>query len=167
MEKEPLFGDGKQADEPRRQAFVFGAYLFNVDRGLATIAEAPRETRPIRVGDWARFFGFDLSEDDGIAFFASRYLDRDYAMTTSLDEPVLIATLRGDEGRRYPLLIDGTHRIYKAFALGMEALPAYVLTDEESLAIRDDPFVSSQVHWPSHDQTRAPASADSDEEGTP
>jgi hypothetical protein len=156
MEKSPLFGEGEQVDGKRGQMFVFGAFLFNVDRALATVAEAPRETRPIRVADWARFFGFDLSEDDGIALFAPRYLDPDYAMTTDLDEPVLISTLRGDEGRRYPLLIDGTHRIYKAFALGVETLPAYVLSDEESLAIRDDPFVTSRVHWPSHDEFRVP-----------
>jgi hypothetical protein len=157
MERKPLFGEnGEQPDIPRGQIFLFGAFVFNVDRALATLAEAPREARPINVADWARFFGFDLSQDDGIALFAPRHLDPDYAMTTDLGEPVIIATLRGDEGREYPLLIDGTHRIYKAYTLGEETLPAYVLDDEESLTIRDDPFVSSQVHWPSYDQLRTP-----------
>lgn len=156
MERQPLFGDGEHTDRPPGQFFVFGAFLFNVDRALERLAESPREPDPIGVADWARFFGFDLSKDEGIALFAPRHLDPDYAMTTDLDEPVIIATLRGDEGRRYPLLIDGTHRIYKAYTLGEETLPAYVLDEEESLAIRDDPFASSQVHWPSYDQSRAP-----------
>jgi hypothetical protein len=124
MEKEPLFGDGEPTGIARGQVFLFGAFVFNVDRGLAAIAEAPRETRPIQVAAWARFFGFDVSPEDGIALFAPRYLNHDYAMTTDLDNPVLIATLRGDEDRGYPLLIDGTHRIYKAFTLGLERLPA-------------------------------------------
>lgn len=166
MEKVPLEGGGEQADLPRGQVFVFGAYLFNVDRALAVIAEAPRETRSIQVAAWARFFGFDLSKDDGIALFAPRHLDPEYAMTTDLENAVLIATLRDDE-RLYPLLIDGTNRIYKAYMLGVDTLPAYVLSDEESIAIRDDPFVSSRLHWQSQDPARAPGNGRSGEGNAP
>jgi hypothetical protein len=127
---------------------VFGAFLFNVDRGLDTVTERPREARQVEVGPWARFFGFDVPEEAGVALFAPKYLDPDYAMTTDLDEPVLIATLRGNEDRQFPLLIDGTHRIYKAHALGTASLPAYVLDEDESLTIRDDPFVGSEVYRP-------------------
>jgi hypothetical protein len=54
MEKEPSEGGVEQAHAPRGQAFVFGAFLFNVDRALSAIAEAPRETRPVQVAAWAR-----------------------------------------------------------------------------------------------------------------
>lgn len=159
MEKEPLSDGGEHDRAPRHQMFVFGAFLFNVDRALGIIAEAPRQTRPIQVAAWARFFGFDLSDDGGIALFAPKYLDPDYAMTTALENPVLIATLRHQE-RSYPLLIDGTHRVYKAHKLSVETLPAYVLSDDESLAIRDDPFVRSRLHWQSEDPARAPGNAE-------
>jgi hypothetical protein len=57
-------------------------------------------------------------------------------MTTDLTQPVIIATLpvTGDEPA--PLLIDGTHRLYKAHATGAAQLPAWVLTDTETLTIR-------------------------------
>lgn len=165
MEEEPMERGDEQADVPRGQVFVFGAFLFNVDRALARIAETPREVRPVQVEPWARFFGFDLSQEDGIALFAPRHLDPDYAMTTDLANPVLIATLRGDESH-YPLLIDGTNRIYKAYKLGVGTLPSYVLDEAESLSIRDDPFVSSEVHWRNRDQARMPDEAVEPEEGS-
>jgi hypothetical protein len=62
--------------------------------------------------------------------------NRAYAMTTDLTQPVIIATLpvTGDEPA--PLLIDGTHRLYKAHATGAGQLPAWVLTETETLTIR-------------------------------
>jgi hypothetical protein len=79
-------------------------------------------------------------------------------MTTDLEKPVLIAILRGGEDRRFPLIIDGTHRVYKAHASGVETLPALVLNEAESLAIRDDPFASSPARGQNYDPSRAPGS---------
>jgi len=60
-------------------------------------------------------------------------------MGTDLDEPVIIATITGPAGEPAgPLLIDGTHRLYKAARLGREHLPSLVLTVAETLAIRHD-----------------------------
>lgn len=167
MEKEPSDDSGERGERRRGQRFVFGAFLFNVDRALDAVAEASREPARVEVAPWASFFGFDITEEHGIALFAPRHLDRGYAMTTDLDEPVLIATLEGNEGRRFPLLIDGTHRIYKAHALGVDTLPAYVLDERESLAIRDDPFVGSPTHWQNHDRSRDPGSNEPPRGGTP
>jgi hypothetical protein len=65
--------------------------------------------------------------------------DREYAMTTDLTEPVIVAIMRSQEtGEVAPLLIDGTHRLYRAHAEGLDVLPVYVLNAEESLAIRED-----------------------------
>jgi hypothetical protein len=64
--------------------------------------------------------------------------DRGYAMTTDLTEPVIVAMLHSQEDDRdYPLLIDGTHRLYRAHAEGTPELPVYVLNVEETLAIRE------------------------------
>lgn len=53
-----------------------------------------------------------------------------------MDEPVIIATIPvpGQPGAQ--LLIDGTHRLCKATAQGRAYLPAWVLTEAETLAIR-------------------------------
>jgi hypothetical protein len=57
-------------------------------------------------------------------------------MTTDLDDPVIIATLTTAGGKPAgPLLIYGCHRLYKAAMTGAD-LPSFVLTAEESLAIR-------------------------------
>jgi hypothetical protein len=58
------------------------------------------------------------------------------AMTTDLDDPVIIATLTTAGGKPAgPLLIYGCHRLHKAAMTGAD-LPSFVLTAEESLAIR-------------------------------
>ncbi len=57
-------------------------------------------------------------------------------MTTDLTQPVIIATLPGTADGPLALLIDGTHRLYKAHATGVAVLPAGVLTEAETSAIR-------------------------------
>ena len=57
-------------------------------------------------------------------------------MTTDMTQPLIIATLPGTGDEPLALLIDGTHRVYKAHATGAADLPAYVLTEAETLAIR-------------------------------
>jgi hypothetical protein len=62
--------------------------------------------------------------------------DPGYAMTTDLDEPLIVASVPLGLEPPAPLLIDGCHRLYKAAALGRERLPSLVLTAGETLAIR-------------------------------
>jgi hypothetical protein len=63
-------------------------------------------------------------------------LDPEYALTTDLEKPVILATLQARGREPEPLLIDGCHRVYRANVEGRATLPAYVLTVAESLAIR-------------------------------
>ena len=56
-------------------------------------------------------------------------LDPAYAITTDLSQPIIFVPI-GDKVR----LIDGGHRVCKALFLGVDALPAYFLTPEESEA---------------------------------
>lgn len=107
------------------------------------------------VTPWARYYRLDSAEDESFSLFTPLpSFDRDYAMTTDLVEPVFVATLRRSEGEEFPLLIDGTHRLYRAYVEHVAELPAYVLTVDESLAIREDGFIGSSVYWPSHDRER-------------
>lgn len=150
-------GASGEDDRSRGQRFQFGPWQFNVDQAQALVAESLRETKLLPVKPWARFFGLDDPDGSGVWLFTPRPgFDRDYAMTTDLSEPVLVATLRNNEGEEFPLLIDGTHRLFRANAENLAELPAYVLTAEESLTIREDAFLSSTVHWPSYDRARLP-----------
>jgi len=151
-EREPSERD--EVETPRLQRFQFGPWLFNVNAARAIIAESPRETQALPVAAWAQFYGLGDAETEGVSLFAATHLDRDYAMTTNLAEPVLVATIRSSEHRTRPLLIDGTHRLYRAHIERVAELPAYVLSVEESLAIREDGFIGGSVYWPSHDAGR-------------
>jgi hypothetical protein len=62
--------------------------------------------------------------------------DPRYAMTTDLDDPVIIATITTAGGKPAgPLLTGGCHRLYKAAVTGAD-LRSFVLTAEETLSIR-------------------------------
>jgi hypothetical protein len=156
MEQQPFEPNQERKEKSRNQRFVFGAFVFNVDKALAMLERDQRDRRVLEVAPWASFFGFDVTGEHSIALFGPRYLNRDYAMTTDLEDPLIVATLTGGEGERFPLVIDGTNRLYKAHVLGIGTLPALVLDEAESLAIRDDPFVQSPTHWQSSDPDRAP-----------
>lgn len=148
-------GRGGEGDRSRVQRFQFGPWLFNVDRAQALIAESPRETKLLPVAQWAQFYGLDSPYGPGVSLFTPHAgFDRDYAMTTDVSEPLLVATLRNNEGEEFPLLIGDTHRLYRAQVDGVAELPAYVLTVEESLTIREDAFIGGTVHWPSYDRSR-------------
>lgn len=150
MEQQPSDKGGEQDKIPRVQRFQFGPWLFNVNGARAILAERPRDNKSLPVEPWTRFYGLD-NTDEAVSLFSVLHLDRDYAMTTDLDEPVLVATLQSSLSKRFPVLIDGTHRLYKAYVRGIEELPAYVLDVDESLAIREDAFIRSPVNWQSHD----------------
>ncbi len=64
-------------------------------------------------------------------------IDETRAMSEEIDTniPVILALIQGDEGEESkPILIDGLHRLYKAFREGKETIPCYALTpDEERL----------------------------------
>ena len=50
-----------------------------------------------------------------------------YALSTDLSKPLLFVPLEGKDK-----LVDGWHRLFKAAFLGVDELPAYILTQEEA-----------------------------------
>ncbi len=113
-------------DQPA-QWFVFGG-----------CRDKPRPTVSLPVAPWARAYGLDRDSDAGTIplLGPGPRFDRPYAMTTDLTDPVIVATLPASAGLALPLLIDGTHRLFKAHATGAAELPAYLLTEAETLTIR-------------------------------
>jgi hypothetical protein len=134
----PHHPPGPPATHP--QWFVFGGWVFDITAAAAIIRATPRETAVLPVAPWARAYGLDRDPGDDTATIPllgpGPGFDRAYAMTTDLTQPVIVATLpvAGDEPA--PLLIDGTHRLYKAHATGAAQLAAWVLTETETLTIR-------------------------------
>ncbi len=125
-----------------KQWFQFGRWLFNIDRAQALLVESPREAEPLPVLPWARLYGVDLLDKPGATpiIGLGPNFDRDYAMTADLTQPVIVAMLHLPGAGNTQLLIDGTHRLYRAYQESVPELPAYVLDVAETLAIREDAY---------------------------
>jgi hypothetical protein len=125
-----------------RQWFIFGPWAFDVTAAIGLLRAAPRPARPLPVRQWARAYGLDpapAAPRTASLVGPGPDFDPVYAMTTDLDEPVIIATITVSEGQPpSALLIDGCHRLYKAARLGRDELPSLVLTADETAAIRHD-----------------------------
>jgi hypothetical protein len=125
------------SETPDEQVFVFAAWLFSIDEADELLRNNPREAVQVEITGWVRAFGLDTPPDtDRVPLIGGPGLDRDYAMTTDLTRPLILATVQAPGKDPANLLIDGWHRAFKAHALGRTHLPAYVLTVAESLAIR-------------------------------
>ena len=142
--------DGRGGSTPPRppaakpqQWFTLRPWLFDVTVATWLLRAAPRPARPLPVEPWARAYGL-LPAPGGSPRTVSLIgpgpdFDPQYAMTTDLNEPLIIASVTADgTGQPRPLLNDGCHRLYKAARLGREHLPSLMLTAGETLAIRHD-----------------------------
>ena len=141
--------DGRGGSTPPRPAapdsatgqwFVFKPWVYDVDAAIRLLRAVPRPPQPLPVMAWARAYG--LIRDPGSDPHAVCLIgpgpgfDPGYAMTTGLDDPVIIATITTAGGEPAgPLLTGGCHRLYKAAVTGA-GLPAFVLTAAETLSIR-------------------------------
>lgn len=125
------------------QCFTFGPFVFNVDKALKIIAKNPdRPTHPVSVAQWARAIGVEKTMEEyhagGTLPLLRGQVDEEYARNEAdLSIPVIFADIRSkkEEEPNY-MLIDGTHRLRRAFLEGREHLDAYVLDFEETRSIR-------------------------------
>jgi hypothetical protein len=147
--------DGRGGSTPPRpsaagkpqQWFTLRPWVFDVTAAIGLLRAAPRPPQPLPVEPWARAYGLlpaPGSSPHTVSLIGpGPGFDPEYAMTTDLDEPVIIATVTSPAGEAAgPLLIDGCHRLYKAARLSREHLPSFVLTAAETLAIRHDAILS-------------------------
>ncbi|MCM0673670.1 hypothetical protein NCC78_02950 [Micromonospora phytophila] len=124
------------------QWFHVGPWVFSIDAAQALIAASPRDTRPRDVLAWAAAYGLThLGNPNPWATSligpTSTALNRSYAMTTDLTQPLIVAQISVNGAPPGPLLIDGTHRLYRAWCEHVLRLPASVLTVEETRQIQD------------------------------
>jgi hypothetical protein len=128
------------ARTPAAQWFVFGAWVYDIQAAGQLLREVPRPDRLLPVAVWAGAYGLDRepgASPHTIALIGpGPGFDPAYAMSTDLSRPVIVATFAIEGQPDTPLLIDGTHRLYKAHVSGVVELPCQVLDTAETRAIR-------------------------------
>lgn len=130
--------------EAKGQFFVLGPFVYDIDKALRIIAAGtPRMVTSIPVADWARSLGVDKTMDEhrasGRIPLLRGEVDEEYARTRAdLSIPVIVGDLRlkDDDDDPMYMLLDGTHRLRRAFLEGHEHLDAYLLTQKETKRIR-------------------------------
>ena len=124
-----------QAGEPAEWRIV-GPWAFDVAAAAETIRRRPRRTTRLSVPAWARACGLDQDPGSASGSGPGRGLDRAYAMTTDLAEPLIIAAVPLPlRNAAYNVLLDGRHRLYRAHVEGVASLRGWALTDDETLAV--------------------------------
>jgi hypothetical protein len=128
-------------DDQRRQRFVLGPWVFDISAALTLIAANPRDAQPLNVTAWANAYGLHHLDNPNpwatnLIGPTSNTLHRAYAMTTDLTTPVIVAQIPIPGQQPAPLLIDGTHRLYRAWREQVPQLPAHLLTPAETDQIK-------------------------------
>ncbi|MFF3867077.1 hypothetical protein [Micromonospora sp. NPDC001898] len=123
------------------QRFHFGPWVFDIDSAQALIAATPRTPSPLDVTAWATAYGLthlDKPNPHTISLIgpAHNALNRAYAMTTDLTQPLIVAHIDIPDAQPAPLLIDGTHRLYRAWREHLPQLPAHLLTVAETRQVK-------------------------------
>jgi len=110
------------------ELFPNGIFLFNITKMIAYIEKHPDEFAPEMV-----------SVEDHRSSFAS--LDEDHIETTDYTKPVILAEIRPAVFN----VIDGNHRIEKAYRSNIELIPAYLLHPKDHM-----PFLTSVKSYQSY-----------------
>ena len=152
---------GAKIERREQQWFVIGEAAFDVERAHALLRGRSVSAR-IPVVDWVRMYGLDAINQDGDSCSGGRIaqiqgFDVAHAMRADLSRPLIVALLPGRRGGVYPLVIDGRHRLYRAWREKVEYLPAQVLTPDESVEVATDEPMRDLMHlyrWPGWQETR-------------
>lgn len=110
-------------DLVQTETFYYRMGAWDVREAKRIIYQNPRPTKPFPV-DSVKYY-----VNSGSIAIGERYKQ------ANLSIPLILISTNGDkESGQFP--IDGWHRIKKALEDGIETLPSYVLTEEESKKIR-------------------------------
>ena len=127
------------APEPRfvprheQQYALVGDTVLDVQQAHWLLRESPRRSVRIDVTVWALLYGLDGNPASPIG--VGPLFDPVHAMTTDLTRPLILATIPTGGDAETQLIIDGSHRLYRAYLEGRDSLPAHILTAAESDAI--------------------------------
>jgi hypothetical protein len=108
---------GTVYDGSTDERFLFGDYCFDIDKARMMCGKQDNGEVPVSQ-KWI----------DKIA------IDHKEAMKSKSKNPVFIAQVHTPNGIK-PLLIDGNHRMYKAIEEGLESIPAYIFSPEQTASL--------------------------------
>ena len=101
------------------EQFIFGSTKYDLAKAKEMIKATPR---PVEMRPLSQFKAM---------YYEAVKIDWDKAEKTDPKIPVIVGTQEG-----HPILIDGWHRYAKALRLRLTEVPAVVLTEDETTAIR-------------------------------
>lgn len=123
-------------ESQRNETFRYFMVRWDIVKARYLIQKRNTPPDVLLVAITAHTYGLDTPRDSDKAVYAV-HVDEMRAMSEEIDTniPVILALIQGDEGEESkPILIDGLHRLYKAFREGKETIPCDALTpDEERL----------------------------------
>lgn len=134
--------------ENTNEVYVLGPYTFSIDQAREILQRNPRKPHPIPVQHWAQALGVDKSDAEirdawkkggrmSIRLLCGD-VDEEYALTKAdLSIPVIVGNLaRKESDAPEHMLLDGFHRLRRAYVEGHESIPAHILTATETRSIR-------------------------------
>ncbi len=119
----------------RYEIFRFFVARWDIVRARYLIQRSGRAPDVLQVASAAKAYGLTTPQTRE----SPVSIDEQRAMSEHIDTdvPVILALLQGDEGTQpKPILIDGLHRLYKAYREEKITIPCFVLSSEEEHACR-------------------------------
>jgi hypothetical protein len=102
--------------------------VYDIVKAQFIIEQSRKSSKEISVDELAEACGFDhrpFKEQDGYQFFSNAAINFEHSLKElDLEKPLILLP----NGK----LIDGHHRLYRAFMLGIETLQAYTLSPAEA-----------------------------------
>lgn len=118
-----------------------GTWHFSIDKAQDILDRHPRAPRHLPVRPWVAAYGLSQADPGTVALLGpGPGFNREYAMTTDITRPLIVATLRSGRGGDELLLIDGMHRLYRAWRENVDRLPACLLDFAETTQIREQRY---------------------------
>ncbi len=122
-------------ESQRYETFRFFMVRWDIVRARYLIQQTNKRQDVLRVRDAAHAYGLDAPQTIDSAVRVDEQLAMSEAIDTNI--PVILALIQGDEGAKpKPILLDGLHRLYKAYREGRETIPCYALTPDEERMCR-------------------------------
>ena len=119
----------------RHETFRFFMIHWDIVRARYLIQQTNKRLDVLPVRAAARAYGLDKPQTIDSAVRVNEQVAMSDAIDTNI--PVILALIQGDEGTKpKPILLDGLHRLYKAYREGRETIPCYALTPEEEKLCR-------------------------------
>lgn len=121
--------------QERFELYRFFTVTWDIVKARFLASQPGRRLDTLNVAQTARAYGFDKPYSIETSF---TYVDPIRAMSSAIDPdtPVILALIAREKAGEppIPMLIDGLHRLYKAYREERITIPCYALTpDEEQL----------------------------------